>query len=92
MTLAFRWPSALNRATRCFDTLWSRPRTEDSWFRRVPLAESKHKRQPLATPVAVAMPITGLSSAGWMVPWNGALESGRAHEGLLSGRVAKGDL
>jgi hypothetical protein len=36
----------INRATRCFDTSWSRPGIAESGFRRVPLAESRHKRQP----------------------------------------------
>jgi len=51
MTLAFRWPSALNRASRCFDTPPSRPGTGESgfpivypWQKRAQTATFRHSR------------------------------------------------
>jgi hypothetical protein len=41
----------INCASCCFDTSDSSAGTTESGIRRVPLAESKPKRQPLTTPV-----------------------------------------
>jgi hypothetical protein len=38
---------SINRATCCFYTSHSRSDTAESGFRRVPLADGKHKLQPL---------------------------------------------
>jgi len=45
-TGAFKWPSASTPQLVVSDTSHSRSGTAESGFRRVPLAESKHKRQP----------------------------------------------
>jgi hypothetical protein len=44
-TVAFKWPSA-STAQLVVSMEERRPGTTESGFRRVPLAESKHKRQP----------------------------------------------
>lgn len=66
----------INCASCCFDTSDSRSGTAESELRRVPLAESKPKRQPLTTPVGgpVAQVVEGALpfSPVWLASLYGA--------------------
>jgi hypothetical protein len=86
MTVAFRWPSALNRASRCFDTSPSRSGTAESGFPIVYLWQ-KQAQTATGTPVAArgnadqtSLP---LHRFGW---WNG-----ESTNRMPSPMVAKGD-